>query len=174
MVHYMMVTGAERWYLGVLVLGKGFFEFTIERDDAEIVALADAERAFWEHVTNDTPPPLDGTEPTQDALKAIFTDSAPGISVDLTGVGVHLESYLNLKTQIKEAEAALAEQQAHIMQYMGEAEKGNFGNIRVSYKTQTRQIFDRTAFEADNGKIPAEYFNTTTSRPFKVTARKET
>lgn len=172
-VHYMMVTGAQRWYLGVLVLGKGFYSFVIERDEAEIAALADAERGFWENVENDVPPPLDGTEPTQDALKTIFADSAPGTSVDLTGVGVHLESYLNLKAQIKEVEAALAEHQAHIMQYMGEAEKGSFGNIRVNYKTQVRQIFDRKAFEADNGEIPAEYFNTTTSRPFKVTERKE-
>ena len=38
-VHYMAVTGADRWYLAVLVFGQGFYHFTIERDEAEIAAL---------------------------------------------------------------------------------------------------------------------------------------
>ena len=47
-VHYMAVTGAKRWYLGVLVFGRGFFVFTLERNQAEIDALMMAEAAFWE------------------------------------------------------------------------------------------------------------------------------
>ena len=172
MTHYMMITGAEKWYLGVLVLGKGFYDFEITRDEAEIEALANAEREFWGYVTNNTPPPLDGTEATQDALKTILADSSPGQAVDLTGVSMHLSLYMTLKEKIKELESELSEHQAHIMQYMGTAEKGTFDNSTVSFKTQTRQIFDRKAFEADNGAIPEIYFNTSTSRPFKVTTRK--
>jgi len=172
MTHYMMVTGAERWYLGVLVLGKGFFEFTIERDDAEIEALASAEREFWDNVINNVAPPLDGTEATQDALKTILADSAPGQAIDLSGVSIHLAMYLTLKEKIKEMDAELSEHQAYIMNFMGDAEKGTFDKTTVSFKTQTRQIFDRKAFEADHGAIPEIYFNTSTSRPFKVTTRK--
>ena len=32
-VHYMMVTGAQKWYLAVLCFGHGFYHFTIERDE---------------------------------------------------------------------------------------------------------------------------------------------
>ncbi len=173
MVHYMMVTGSEKWYLGVLVLGKGFYEFEITRDEGEIEALANAEREFWHNVTNNIAPPLDGTEATQGALKTIFADSAPGQAVDLTGVSMHLSMYTSLKEKIKGLENELAEHQAHIMQYMGEAERGTFDKTSVSFKTQTRQIFDRAAFEKDNGAIPEIYFNTSTSRPFKVTTRKK-
>lgn len=172
MTHYMMITGAEKWYLGVLVLGKGFYNFEITRDEAEIEALANAEREFWDYVTNNAAPPLDGTEATQDALKTILADSTPGQAVDLTGVSMHLSLYMTLKEKIKELESELSEHQAHIMQYMGDAEKGTFDNSTVSFKTQTRQIFDRKAFEADNGAIPEIYFNTSTSRPFKVTTKK--
>jgi putative phage-type endonuclease len=172
MTHYMMITGAEKWYLGVLVLGKGFYDFEITRDEAEIEALANAEREFWDYVTNNVAPPLDGTEATQGALKTILADSSPGQAVDLTGVSMHLSLYMTLKEKIKELESELSEHQAHIMQYMGTAEKGTFDNSTVSFKTQTRQIFDRKAFEADNGAIPEIYFNTSTSRPFKVTTRK--
>lgn len=49
-VHYLAITGAKRWYLAVLIGNKDFRWFTIERDDAEIAALMDAERDFWELV----------------------------------------------------------------------------------------------------------------------------
>ncbi len=49
-MHYMAVTGAERWYLAVLVLNKAFHVFTIERDEAEIQALIAAEKDFWERL----------------------------------------------------------------------------------------------------------------------------
>ena len=172
MTHYMMVTGADHWYLGVLVLGKGFYEFTIERNEDEIKALAAAEEAFWNNVKCNTPPALDGTEATQDALKTVLGDSRPGQGTDLTGVGNHITMYCALKERIKEMEAELNEHQAIIMQYMGSAEKGSYGNTSVSFKTQTRKTFDRKAFEAANGPIADLFFTISTSRPFKVTTKK--
>src|SRR5699024_5583358 len=32
-VHYLAVTGFDRWYLAVLVFGRGFYTFTLERDE---------------------------------------------------------------------------------------------------------------------------------------------
>ncbi|MBQ2486745.1 MAG: YqaJ viral recombinase family protein, partial [Ruminococcus sp.] len=52
-MHYMMVTGAKKWYLAVLCFGHGFYWFEIERSDNEIKALAEAESLFWRHVVND-------------------------------------------------------------------------------------------------------------------------
>lgn len=170
--HYMMVTGAERWYLGVLVLGKGFYEFTIERNEDEIRALAAAEEAFWARVKSNTPPPLDGTEATQEALKTVLGDSRPGQGTDLAGVGNHVTMYCMLRDRIKEMEAELNEHQAIIMQYMGSAEKGTYGNATVSFKSQTRKTFDRKSFEAANGPIADVFFNESTSRPFRVTVKK--
>lgn len=171
MVHYMMVTGAAKWYLGVLVLGKGFYNFEITRDEAEIEALASAESEFWQYVTNNTAPPLDGTEATQDALKTILADSTPGRAIDLTGVSHHLNLYLALKEQIKGLEDSMYEHQAHIMNFMQDAERGTFDKVSVSFKKQTRQIFDRKSYEAEHGKIPKGYFTESTSRPFKLSVR---
>ena len=170
--HYMMVTGAERWYLGVLVLGKGFYEFTIERNEDEIKALAAAEEAFWSRVSSNTPPALDGTEATQTALKTVLGDSEGGQVTDLAGVGNHITLYCALKERMKEMEAELNEHQAIIMQYMGSAEKGSYGSTTVSFKTQSRKTFDRKAFEAANGPIADVFFTVSTSRPFKVTTKK--
>ena len=42
----MAVSGSERWYLAFLAYGRGFFTFTLERDQAEIDALMAAEADF--------------------------------------------------------------------------------------------------------------------------------
>lgn len=54
-VHYLAVTGCSRWYLAVLVFGKGFFTFVLERDQAEIDALMAAEQEFWTLVEQGIP-----------------------------------------------------------------------------------------------------------------------
>lgn len=172
MVHYMMVTGKQKWYLGVLCLGKGFFHFEIDRDEAEIKALAAEEAMFWQQVTTRTPPALDGTESTQDALKVILGDSRPGQEIDLAGVGMYISMYQSTKEQADKLTEQAEEYKAHIMQYMGSAEKGSYGNVTVSYKTQSRKTFDRKAYEAANGPIPGCYFKESTSRPFKMTVKK--
>ena len=173
MTHYMLVTGADRWYLGVLVLGKGFFEFTLERDEAEVKALAQAEAAFWDKVEKGINPGFDGSEATAEALKTIFADSAPGRSCDLTAISTHLQIYSQLKARAKEIDEELNQQQAYIMDFMQDAEKGSWNNISVSFKTQEHKTFDRKAYEADHGAISDKYFKTSTSRPFKLTMKKE-
>ena len=172
MVHYMMVTGAKRWYLGALVFGVGFFHFTVERNDAEIEALANAESDFWSCVCKHTPPALDGSQATTDAIKTIYKDSAPGTAVDLTGVGQHITFYNEVSKQIKELETIKAEQENIIKDYMGAAEKGTYGNTTISWKTSSRSTFDKKAYEADNGKIPDSYYKTTETRTFRVTEKK--
>jgi len=123
-------------------------------------------------VKNNIPPALDGSKATETALRTILGDSRSGQGTDLSGVGNHVTVYLALKDRIKEMEKELGEHQAIIMQYMGFAEKGSYGNATVSFKTQTRKTFDRKAFEAANGPIADIYFNTSTIRPFKVTVKK--
>ncbi len=171
-VHYMMVTGAERWYLGVLVFGVGFFEFTIERNESEIQALAGAEGHFWVGVTSDIPPELDGAEATTEALKTIYKESTPGLSVDLSAVGNHIELYNALGAQIKELEAAQDEHANCIKEFMGECEKGSYGNTSISWKSGSRRTFDKAAYEAACGKIPEQFYKVTESRTFRVTVKK--
>ena len=172
MLHYMMVTGAEKWYLGVLVLGKGFYAFEVERHEDEIEALAKAESDFWQFVKEDKAPPMDGSESTREAVRALCPESEAGKTVDLSGVSRHLSLYMALRDQIKALEDELYTHQAQIMNYMGDAETGTFDRVRVQYKSQKRQIFDRKTYEAEHGKIPKGYFSESTSRPFKLSVRK--
>ena len=169
-VHYMAITGAKKWYLGVLCLGKGFYWFEIERNTDEINALMAAESSFMENVKNNTPPAVDGSDSTDTALKTIFAESS-GREIDLTAVSNHIQLHMALSKQIKELETAKAQHEAEIKTYMRDAGKGSYGNINISWKSQHRNIFDREKYEAIHGPIPETFFKVSTSRPFKVTVK---
>ena len=165
--HYLLVSGLDRWYLAVLVLGVGFKVFTIERDEAELSALKMAEENFWYQVQNDLPPEIDGMDSTIDALNETFPVSDPDTEMDLTGCAVDLAILDECTQQIKALEEKKAAAQARIMEAMGTAERGGYGSYRVTWKSQKRQTFDRKRFEKENGAIPEAYLKTSESRTFR-------
>lgn len=165
--HYLLVSGLDRWYLAVLVLGIEFKVFTIERDEAELSALKEAEENFWYQVQNDLPPEIDGMDSTIDALSAEFPVSNPDTEMDLTGCAVDLAILDECTQQINGLEEKKAAAQARIMEAMGTAERGGYGSYSVTWKSQKRQTFDRKRFEKENGAIPEAYLKTSESRTFR-------
>lgn len=172
-VHYMMVTGCSVWYLCALAFGDGVYDFAIERNEAEIEALASAEKSFWAGVEYNAPPALDGSESTDEALKVIYPDSTPGTSIDLSAVGHHIEMYNSLGKQIKELQAMQDEAANNIKEFMGTCEKGVYGDTTISWKSSSRKTFDKAAYEVANGRIADEYYKTSESRTFRVNVKKE-
>ena len=173
MLHYMMVTGWNKWYLAVLCFGRGFYTFQVERSpeiEKEIEALANIERGFWAEVETKTPPDIDGLSATTEAVSKIF-DHSDGYSVDLSVVEIHLRQYEAISKQIKQLEELRDEEANRIKVYMNKAEKGSCGAYSVSWKEQERKTFDRKYFEQHYGKIPEDCFKTSTSRPFKFTVK---
>ena len=168
-VHYLAVTGKQRWYLAVLIGNKEFKWFTIERDEDEINALMMAEAAFWELVKTDTPPVVDGTAATTEAIKTIYAESDESIC-DLTAFSANLRQYMALKKQIKELELLADEVANKIKSFMGESGGGICDGFKVSWNSQSRSTFDRKRFESENPDIDLTgYFKESVARPFKVT-----
>lgn len=172
-VHYMAVTGADRWYLAVLVFGRGFFIYVLERDQAEIDALMAAEADFWQHVESDTPPAPDGTDPTSETLTTIYSESREQ-GVDLFGRDSLLDEYSRLKQQRKAIDERIGEIENTIKADMQEAERASCGDYRVLWKSQTRQSFQTKAFQKAYPEIDlTPFYKISTARPFKVTEIKE-
>lgn len=168
MVHYMAVTGKQRWYLAVLIGNKEFKWFTIERDEAEIAALMTAEADFWELVKTDTPPAVDGTQATTDTLKTIYADSDDSVC-DLTAFSANLRQYMALKKQIKELETIADEAANKIKEFMGSSGGGECDGFRVSWKSKTRNTFDSKRFAKENPDIDLSgYYKATNARVFRV------
>lgn len=167
-VHYMAVTGKRRWYLAVLIGNKDFKIFTIERDEAEIEALMRAEEDFWEYVKNNTPPPVDGTRATSEALSTIYADNDDSIC-DLSAFRAHLQEYTDLKTQIKILDEFAEEAANKIKEFLGESGGGECDGFKVSWKTQARNTFDHKRFAKDHPDLDlSEYFKSSTTRTFRV------
>lgn len=172
-VHYLAVTGADRWYLAVLAYGRGFFTFVLERDQAEIDALMAAEADFWKLVEQDTPPDADGSEATSAALREVYPISEH-TTADLFGRDTVLREYMRLKEDKKALDTRIGEIENTIKADMGEAENGLCGSFHISWKSQNRQTFQAKEFAKDHPDINlAPYYKNTNLRPFKVTEEKE-
>lgn len=172
MVHYMMVTGSEKWYLAVLILGRGFYWFTIERNDSEIEALAQAEKDFWRMVETEEEPTVDGTDSTSEAIQMIFPKGRSEKEIDLSAVSNDLTLIISLNKKIKELEKIRDEHKQAIMLFMQDAGVGMYSNITVMYKSQKTDRFCKEAYEEENGPIDRRFFKTTESRPFKIYIKK--
>lgn len=167
-VHYMSVMGYEKMYLAVLVLGKAFHLFEIERDENEVKALNDAEKSWWEkYILSDNIPDIDGSESTAQTLKALYPLSKDG-SVSLRGDEELIRSLLAVKVLKKEVDAQIAEYQNKIAALMGENEMAECDGYTVFYKTQERNCLDTKKLRSEMPDIYKKYTNTSKIRMMKI------
>lgn len=170
-MHYMMVTGLDKWYLAVLVFGAEFKVFEIERDEEEIKALAEAERTFWDkHVKKKIPPAPDGSESTNDVISAIYKDVNDDV-IDLAPFEKQLKKLSDVKELIASYETQKCQIEQEIKLYMKEAEHARCTGYDVSWKAQERNDFDIHGIIRDfvpEGTDLTEYYKSTKYRVFKV------
>lgn len=170
-VHYLAVTGLEKAYLAVLINCREFKVYELERDQAEIDALMEAEKEFWNLVETDTAPGVDGSDSTKDTLITLYPNSNDE-EVDLMAFNTQLDEYMSLSNQIKALTSLRDEIVNSIKEYMKEAGKGKSDRYSVSCKSQTRRTFDTKKFEAEHKNLSLEgYYKESVLRPFKVTLK---
>ena len=169
-VHYMAVTGAERWYMAVLVLNKGFHVFTIERDEAEINALIEAEKHFWEnHVLKQIPPTPDGSESTSELLKQMFPEAREREEVALYGHEEKIQQYLELDARVKELTQERDAIKQELQLALADAEIGRAQGYIVEWKNQVRQTLDTKKLKSEHEEIYEKYLKPAqTVRMFKI------
>ena len=184
-VEYLCVTEYERWFLAVLIYGKGIkiYQMTrIENDtvpewceaslyvsDAEIEALVKTTADFWnDYVLTDTPPMADGSKSTSDTIRTIYPESNDD-TVSLMAYKTDLILYMNLSLTIDDLNKQKEEIANKIKGFMGEASKGECEEYKVSWASSVRNTFDSKKFAKDNpGLDLTDYFKSTSVRTFKI------
>lgn len=171
MLHYLAVSGLQKAYLAVLVECREFKVFELERDDAEIEALMDAEKRFWTFVKDDTPPPADGLQSTSETLTALYPESNSE-NVNLYSYQSELARYMDLTEQIKDLERAKDDAANKVKAFLGEAGRGESDRYKVSWTSSERKSFDSKRFAKENPDIDLDsYYKVSTYRTFKVTKK---
>lgn len=135
-LHYLAVTGADRWYIAVLIGGNEAIRKTVERNDEDIKALIEAEKDFWDHVVTRTPPPVDGSASCAAALSERFKGGGESIILP-SRTDAMIESLQNDKTIMDALKKQITQKENAIKELMGDAEEGDTDHYRVLWKTQS-------------------------------------
>ena len=140
--HEMAVRGAEDTVLIVLFGGQQLKWFDVPRNDKFIAAMIPKLEAFWNLVETKTPPPIDGSEATYEAIKRLHPNDS-GLAVDLSrylATGEFAESLEKVKRIIKDIEAEKRRATSNLRAAIGDATYAVLaGGATYSLKTQTRQ-----------------------------------
>lgn len=170
--HNMAVAEAEHAWVTCLVGGQRLVWYEVERDDALIRDLIDAERYFWdEHVRARVPPPVTGTVRELDAIKAAFSHASPDLpGIDLDDAGIDLlQGYMQHKQREKEAAIAARMAQEQLCVRLGEAQAGRVnGKDVITWRAADRQSVDLQKLRIDYSGLVAKYTKTTSVRTFRV------
>ena len=168
--HYMAVTGCKKAYLAVLVLQREFLIYEIERDEDEIRALMEQEKAFWEdHVEKGVPPETDGLEPTGRSIAELYPDGDEEQEIDLSGEESSLDEYFALGDAIKELQGQQDKIKQTLQMEMATATVGMTPSYKVTWRNKTRRTFDAKRFREDNPELDLDkYYKTSVTREFRA------
>jgi len=172
-VHYMAVTGAQKWYLAVAVLNSGFFVYDVPRDESDIEVLVEAEKVFWqEHVLGGKLPEPDGSDGCKDAIKALYPQAAELLTCNLFGLEDKAAQYMELKGQAKELEKAISKLAQEIQLEMGDAEIGYMEQgYEAQWKNQKQERIDSKKLRAEFPEAAAACAKATCFRKFEIKER---
>lgn len=168
MMHYMAVMGYEKMYLAVLILSKGFYWFTVERDEEEINSLINAESAFWnDYIVPKIAPPLDGSEATKKALSEIYpieTDIETNVALpeDL------MSEYERTNDIFETSKAKLEKIKNTVKSTLGQCAYGKSESYKVSFKNQERTTIDSKALKSKYPDIYKELSKTSSTRTLRI------
>lgn len=133
--HQLAVTGKSAADVAVLLCGQKLEVHRVARDDALIARLIELEAAFWRFVETDTPPPPDGSESAERALRCLYPGAGGTVDfkddrrlssafADLVTVRADIEARQHIEAKLRQT----------IAQAMGEADRAEFETGSVSYK----------------------------------------
>lgn len=139
--HYMAVTGAERWFIAVLIGGWDFQWRVIERDEELIRNLITIEHDFWhEHVLAKNPPAFSHQD--SDFLKQAYPESVPRESIELPEEAYDdIQGLYRARDDMENAKRRKETHENRIKGYMKTAELAYFqGELKFTWKTNAKGI----------------------------------
>lgn len=176
-MHYMAVTGASRWYVAVLVLGKSFHVFQLDRDDDAIQTIIDAEKKFWEwNVVPKNPPLPTGNDADDEALATLYPEGRAYEDEDIAEMYAY-DNILTLRAMTiqkrDELDAEIKEYDQQLKLAMGERQMGISDGWKINWTNTNTSRIDTKLLKQKYPDIAREVTKFTTGRRFSVSKMKE-
>lgn len=134
--HQLAVTGKQAADVAVLLGGQHLEIHRIERDETLISNLIQLEREFWQYVESDTPPPADGSESADLALRCLYPQDS-GSTIDFShdrNLSATFADLVALRESIAQQEKLEAKLKQSLQQAMGNASGAVFETGEVTWK----------------------------------------
>ena len=167
------MTGKAAADVAVLLCGQKLEIHRIDRDDEVIARLVVLEAEFWEHVLQDTPPKVDGSESAARALRTLYPGGATTVdfSEDLELCG-HFVELMALRSALDAQEARAELLKQSLQEAMGDASRAIFSGGEVTYKrSKDGTSVDTKRLAAEHPELVAGYTVTRPgSRRFVITS----
>ena len=159
-MHQLAVTGKQAADVAVLLGGQHLEIHRIERDEQMIARLIELERRFWDYVVTDTPPPADGSDSADQALRCLYPQDS-GKTADFSTNPALSVTYVELKA----VRQSIAQQQSReavlkqtLQQAMGESTRAQFSSGYITWKKAKDSIgFDLDRLIAEKPYLQAKY-----------------
>lgn len=159
-MHQLAVTGKQAADVAVLIGGQDLEIHRIERDEKMIANLIDLERRFWQYVVDDTPPPADGSNSADQALRCLYPQDN-GRTLDLSGNPALSVAYVELKAlkqTISKQQQREAELKQLLQQAMGDVSRATFAGGQITWKrSKDSTVLDTDNLLKDNPDLKARY-----------------
>ncbi len=158
--HQLAVTGKQTADVAVLLGGQHLEIHRIERDDRLIARLIELERQFWRYVETDTPPPADGSDSAESALRCLYPEDT-GQTVDFRDhrpLSACFADLLAVRQSIAEQEKLEARLKQTLQQAMGNATRADFETGSVTWKrAKDSVVLDVTRLLKDQPDLQQRY-----------------
>lgn len=157
--HYMKVLEADRWYLAVLIFGKGFQYTCLERDEEMLNDLVAVEQDFWEnHVQAGVLPPPDGSKNADELIQKYF-HRKEGAVIRMTGMDERITRRNELAGLIKKMQAEQKKIEQELKMYLGsaEAQTGISNQYRVTWTEYETRRVDTERLKKEQPEIYEDY-----------------
>ncbi|MCK4153494.1 endonuclease [Ralstonia pseudosolanacearum] len=158
--HQLAVTGKQAADVAVLLCGQRLEVYRIERDDELIARLIQLEAEFWRYVETDTPPPGDGSESADRALRCLYPRDSGG-TVDFSDdrqLSATFADLIAVREQIESLEVAAAKLKQTIQHAMGNASRALFDTGEVTFRrSKDSTSTDLERLLADHPELARQY-----------------
>ena len=167
--HYMAVTGYQGAYIAVLIGGNTFRWKFVERDEELISMLLELESAFWSHVQDYTPPPLDGSDASKKFLSERFPSSTPSSHITLPDTAADLLAQYDEACEELEIVTEKKQRAENLLkEMMGSNEVGVADGRVITWKNVAQERLDSKTLKAEHPALCKKYTSKTSYRRFTI------